>query len=340
MKCQAVNVGVVADEDNGDEAGDSTEDYQTHSDEEDEQENEQEHWDAPESISEEMYTDPNHNEDDELYFVILSFKVGVTTPLLLVSKVIHSEVREYLRIYEIGYIKQCHNEIASCIDKHRIISSSPLFREIWSRSRIVLNNSIVGTLWFLNNIPTGLAQDVYDIVITDELLTMSDPDNVEAWNRPHGERRSFFPHFLNKKFPNLRHVALQVPSHQTDAYWYDDLIPTQVCEMLKDGEIDVVRFFYIGLGPCTETDHVFLERNVGPLSVAMSETNSEPNEEGADMVRTFHVVEEFDQSACEVHPSWKLMGARRVVRITRWADAKFESKTNLSSGSCIGNPVS
>jgi hypothetical protein len=166
-------------------------------------------WFLCAAIKAELSTDPNSRHSAPQ--AVLSFKVTITAATLLqLSKRVHAEVKEFLRTRGPRYIQDCHKYIAATVHYHCILAPSKFFLEIWSRSRLVLDYPVFGSFWFLNNLPMEIALGLHNIVITQRLARLSNPDDVELWCTPKWERESFFTSFLQQRFPNVDKVRFEI----------------------------------------------------------------------------------------------------------------------------------
>jgi hypothetical protein len=94
----------------------------------------------------------------------------VTTPLLLVSRDIHTEAKKVLKQTIEHYTKQDKD----AIHMHRIVSPSAEFVDLWSRGQLVLEYYKEGSLFFLTKLSKELAVSMRHLVITNALLAADD----------------------------------------------------------------------------------------------------------------------------------------------------------------------
>jgi hypothetical protein len=177
-------------------------------------------------------------------------------------------------------------------------------------------------LWFLKKLKPSLATTLRDIVITMDQLEADDDGTRSAWDAEGGGL--LFTHVLDESFPNLSNLFIQVPLTSEAMKRYYQSALGQLCELLSVGRIQVLRFFYVGPGDFTDTEHL-LHKYAGPLS---SDSGDEPpgrEYEPTSVSRKFDVVDEATLGA--MHPSWKMLHASRVLRVTRWKDTKLGCDT-------------
>jgi hypothetical protein len=87
----------------------------------------------------------------------------VITQLLLVSRAVYANVKDYLRLHENRFIDKCNEEIApAIIAGNTILFPSTLFREIWSRSTLVLDHQTSSALRFMVHIPMKIGTRTSD----------------------------------------------------------------------------------------------------------------------------------------------------------------------------------
>jgi hypothetical protein len=68
------------------------------------------------------------------------------------------------------------------------------------------------------------------------------------------KQRSLFCMWLDDLFPKLKNVALRVPIEIEDAELSNESIPIDICDLLKTGRLDVVRFYYTSVAEARHTD--------------------------------------------------------------------------------------
>lgn len=269
---------------------------------------------------EETLEDPNLRfaDIDELK-AILTFKIGVPTPLLLISRAISAEITKY--------VERVTPSVAASIQTHRCVAPSLLFQDQWSRSRLVLGHFCGFNLWFLNNVPPSLASNLHDLVIESSMMAADDEPCRAIWHQRDGEGKSFIMNFLSERFPSMESISISVPATIEQMEWYMGNAPGQILQLLQEGRVDVVRFFSTGAVHKCDADD-WLRREVGPFSLVPHKAVGAVDQRymvPSRVPRIFDVVEE-DVSGI-FHTSWKLLRATRVIRITRWEDAKIGSQT-------------
>jgi hypothetical protein len=178
-----------------------------------------------------------------------------------------------------------------------------------------------------------LAAEIHSVVLDSVLVMNLDVDpTISEWHIPVGKQQSFFGQFLDKLFPSIKHIALKVVRNLRIVARFFDSVPIEICNMLKKGRLDVVRFYYKVRGGY-DTDVLFLHgSNLPMVSVTLTPESEEiimefEKKRGLRARNNVHecdVVEEsvvdtnvIDKSLGEI---WKLLEVGRVVKITRRAD--------------------
>jgi hypothetical protein len=243
-------------------------------------------------------------------------------PLLLVSKEINAEVGRVLKL--LG--PQWHHIINSTIYLHRILSPSPVFLNICSRSRFVFDYNAAAALWLISHIGlTGLS--VRDIVIQKNCLVAYNMMNRRSWSPIEGDTtRCAFTDFIREHLRSLDSIALAVPRNLSDLQGYCKNAPESIIALLSDKMVNTVRFLYGHTQTNEEIEtEVILRRVAGPLNAYLDAVvGIDGCEKTKTCTRVFDIVEENTLS-------WSQLGAKRVVKITRWADTKIGSPTYIEN---------
>lgn len=92
---------------------------------------------------------------------------------------------------------------------------------------------------FLNTLPKEIAACVQSVVITSALLYADDYDAREVWSKEEADPSTAFTTALKDNLPNLREVSFFLPPDISD--FYCTYAPTEICELLTNGTIDVIR---------------------------------------------------------------------------------------------------
>lgn len=102
---------------------------------------------------------------------MLTYKIfSMSTLLLLVSKELRIEAKRILKANEQEWINY-YNEVAhSSIYYHRILHPSEAFQYLWSRSKLLLENSTRDTMLFLQTLPEVLKESLSHLSVTSRLM--------------------------------------------------------------------------------------------------------------------------------------------------------------------------
>jgi hypothetical protein len=175
---------------------------------------------------------------------VLTFKVTTTTALLLVSRDVHTGAKKVLEQTK-TYWNEYYTELArKTIYMHRtIVSQSTVFLDLLSRSQLVLEHSPEGSIFFLDNLPEVVKACVRQLVITNALLAADDGFTGAVWGKGDYTDGTLTTNFLDENFPNLHAVAIQIPGHHDGIECTWNPASDHVCDMLREGRLDTVRFF-------------------------------------------------------------------------------------------------
>ncbi|KAI4619051.1 hypothetical protein J4E83_006003 [Alternaria metachromatica] len=144
---------------------------------------------VPDELYDEFWHDPNGPPSlfSDSQEVMLTYKIFMSTPLLLVSKEVNREAGRVLKANKRGWINY-YNEVArSNIHYHRIIKPSKAFQYLWSRSQVVLENTTEDTLFFLQILPEVLKKSLHN-VDQEGLEFSDDTDDYEVGDDEYSER--------------------------------------------------------------------------------------------------------------------------------------------------------
>ncbi|KAJ8111746.1 hypothetical protein OPT61_g5730 [Boeremia exigua] len=145
--------------------------------------------------------DPNFTiSDNGIYSLtqLMSFRLSTSTPLLLVSKHIHSEVTRLL--------EDLQELLVSQIYLQRIKEPTQPFLEIASRSRFVVIGGPIETLFLVKHLPAAIKPLVREMAFA--LQTWDDAGPL--WGTLQ-ETSSEVTNTLCSELPNLRTIAMEVP---------------------------------------------------------------------------------------------------------------------------------
>jgi hypothetical protein len=247
---------------------------------------------------------------------VLTFKVLISAPLLAVSKAMNEEAKSVLRLAKESWIQHYEELLRASIHLHRIRSPSTALIDLFSYSDLILDFSIDGSMFFLHNLPNSLKLCVRRLVIQRDFYIDWDQDSQILWHEAVSGYKPFFIDWIWRYLPNLRTVAIEIPG-MLEEYTNDMAIDASnhLCTMVQLGRLDVVQFFYKESREDAQTDYDFFKR------VRL---------EGYTYTgKTYTESERFDQSLMSgveqpISPTsigselWRDLGARRVVKITRW----------------------
>jgi hypothetical protein len=252
--------------------------------------------------------DPNRGLNLELGFsVALTFKITITTPLLLVSSDVRNEAKKVLNRTLEHYTELTRESI----HMHRIVSPSAALVDLWSRSHLVLEYHMEGSLFFLNKLPKKLKACVRHLVITGALLGADDASTRAAWTKDRTTGTTFITNFLTDEFPNLCDVAIEVPGRYEGMEWNWNPASDYLFNMLREGRLDTVHLFYKEDSKQVETDESFLKHVM--LQGNNTDENSDDEDKEKDLVGVEKPLSPFNWKT-EI---WRDLGAKRVVTIKR-----------------------
>jgi hypothetical protein len=251
---------------------------------------------------------------------VLGFKLVTTTPLLLVSKDISTEVQDFLRLYQPN---RWHSMIESTIHLHRIVSPCPDFLDICSRSRFVFDDGSPSALWFLHNMPECMKPCVRDVVITKSCLA-GGRDNIDAWDQYGGTDSCQFIRVLQNGCTSLKTIAVEVPSGFTGTrppYVYTSATGC-ILRLLHDKAVNSVRLLnrMAVLEEPSFDKIVFAKLNQSsdpPDTTATPQPYGSPTT--AAVLGGFDVLEE---SGASLRP-WVDLGFKRALKITCFANTQL-----------------
>jgi len=259
-----------------------------------------------------------YRESSWFFAVLLTSKVSIVTPLLAVSKKTNAEVMKVLTTTRRPLLRYYEELLSSSIHLHRIRSPSAALIDLWSSSELILQNYDGGSLYFLKNLPDSLKSCVRRLVITRTLLAADDDAAHIMWSKDKSRGGTLFTNWISDNLPNLRTVAIQIPNMFEEMDWNWNPASDYLCDMLQEGRLDTVRFFYkdyynnnFKLAP-KETDSSFFRR------VTLEGSTDDGDGWFEEFDRSLlNGVEEPISPTSLTSQLWRDLGAYRVVKITR-----------------------
>jgi len=205
---------------------------------------------TPDELYHVSCNDPNGAVIDQYPYpeIMMTYKIfSISTPLLLVSKRLRIEAKRILEANEQEWIDY-YTEIAhSSIYYHRIVNPSKAFQYLWSRSELILENCTWNTIFFLQTLPEVLKNSLSRLSITSQLMRERNPLSISRWpgDDDVGEaRRALLVRLLERHYPNLRTVGLEIPCKMYSEATVHDSAVSLFCSMLESGQLDTIRYFY------------------------------------------------------------------------------------------------
>jgi hypothetical protein len=261
---------------------------------------------------------------------VISFRLAMSTPLLLVSKDIHSEVTRLL--------DNLQQYLAAQIYLQRIMEPTQAFLDIASRSRFAVAAGPIETLFLVKHLPDSIKPLVKEMAFM--LQTWDDAGPL--WGSWRGDG-CVVTNTLCSELPNLRTIAMEVPDRLSGHELWTAAPLHHFHDLLKSKRIDTVRIFY-GDGSIEEDDVEEIEaedddleqvyrREFGPRNDVKDE------EEIPEILRKSSSYIETKQREFDVVkvPSWTQWMSEprflekeklsRTIEITRWEDTKLGSAT-------------
>ncbi|KAI4650900.1 hypothetical protein J4E93_003257 [Alternaria ventricosa] len=276
---------------------------------------------VPDELYEVFWHDPNGRSGvfSDRQDVILTYKIFMSTPLLLVSKEVNREAERVLQANKRGWINY-YNEVArSNIHCHRIIKPTKAFQYLWSRSQVVLENTTADTMFFLRILPEVLKKSLHSLIITKSLMDIENEFSIALLQTDEEKGGSFMSNLIKEHYPNLRTVALEIPSTWEEMRSNLNNAFSGLCNMLKKGELDILRYFF--KEACySQSDGWFLI-DVDLEGWELSD-DSDDYEVGDDEIserykQPLDGVEESISPISIGSEVWRDLGMERVVKITR-----------------------
>ncbi|KAF2117012.1 hypothetical protein BDV96DRAFT_17317 [Lophiotrema nucula] len=247
---------------------------------------------------------------------VLAYRL-IVLPLALVSKEIYTEILETTdtkspRFRDISRI------IRATVHRQRIFAPPPSFFKICTNSRLTLKSKdLMATSYFLQTLPMHVRSCFLEVVIASEQVTT--PEHYAAgdvaWTWTEDNECGPYLTFIRRMLPNIRAIAIEVPSLNDPIDHYRIAAPHRLCRLLKEESVDMVRFLYRrSLGATPSQTSPLLENLVGLVE---GETVYDPGVpppghewEYTDVPKRFiGVIEDSNY-----------LGAETVVRITRHDD--------------------
>ncbi|KAI4678544.1 uncharacterized protein J4E84_008800 [Alternaria hordeiaustralica] len=276
---------------------------------------------VPDELYEVFWHDPNGPSGvfSDRQDVMLTYKIFMSTPLLLVSKEVAREAERVLQANKRGWINY-YNEVArSNIHCHRIIKPTKAFQYLWSRSQVVLENTTADTMFFLQILPEVLKKSLHSLIITKSLMNIEDEFSIVLWQTDDEKGGSFMSNLIKEHYPNLRTVALETPSTEEETRSNLNNGFRSLCDMLKMKDLDTLRYFF--REACfSQSDNWFLA-DVDLEGVEFSD-DTDDYEVGEDEIserykQPLDGVEEIISPTSIGSAVWRDLGMERVVKITR-----------------------
>ena len=237
---------------------------------------------------------------------VLAFKILIATPLLAVSKATNEEMTKVLTTTKRYYERL----LLSSIYLHRITSPSAALIDLWASCEFFLRHDYGKSIFFLRDLPDSLKSCVRRLVLPCDFLSLI---AYSRWTKEQSRGGALFTNWISENFPNLRTVAIEVPDvcEVMEMNWNE--ASDYLCEMLKNGRLDTVRFYYKDYekGECArrETDSLFFRH------ITLEGCDYEGTEEEDRSLLTG--VEEPISPTSLASQLWRDLRACRVVKITR-----------------------
>ncbi|KAI4635506.1 uncharacterized protein J4E87_000458 [Alternaria ethzedia] len=275
---------------------------------------------VPDELYDVFWNDPNGSLGafSDHQDVMLTYKIFMSTPLLLVSKEVNREAERVLRANKRGWINY-YNEVArSNIHYHRIIKPTRAFQYLWSRSQVVLENTTADTMFFLQFLPEVLKKSLHSLIITKSLMIENEL-SIALWQTDDEKGGSFMSNLIKEHYPNLRTMALEIPSTEEEMRSNINNAFGHLCDMLKMKDLDALRYFF--REACfSQSDGWFLI-DVDLEGWELSD-ESDDYEVGEDEIserykQPLDGVEETISPTSIGSAVWRDLGMERVVKITR-----------------------
>ena len=238
---------------------------------------------------------------------ILVFKILIATPLLAVSKLTNLEVRRVIEIAKKTWARSIRESIHHL---HHIQSPSPAFLDLWSRSELVLDHHPGESLFFLGFLPDSLKKSLRRLNLT-LTVTLTDPGSSSriAWEPNNPEEDPLFTNNIRGDLPNVREMAIEMLPTRHEAWRLGRTPPSEyVLDMLWEGRLDTVWFYYRGDLKSVYTDRLFL------WDVAMEGNKPDDYGEGDCYLKG---TEETISRTSAGSAVWRKLHAFRVVKITK-----------------------
>ncbi|RAR09182.1 hypothetical protein DDE83_005642 [Stemphylium lycopersici] len=248
----------------------------------------------------EFVRDANSPDD---FHVLLRFKIQVATTLHLVSKDMSAEVAKILPPAK---------AVREMIYLHRIVLPTSAFVNMWSHSQLILEVNAVSSTFFLKNLPDVIKSKIRRLVLGRENMAIDDDRAQKAWERDVDDRVPFFIRFIRQDLPNLDTLAIQVPHNLDFMQWYCHRATGYACDLLRDGHINTLFFYYISLGRPVETNQYYL-KHISLNRASKEEFLMESADKGQSPLDG-HGEDVSDSPKDEL---WRDLEASYVVRITR-----------------------
>ncbi|KAI4682086.1 uncharacterized protein J4E88_004974 [Alternaria novae-zelandiae] len=276
---------------------------------------------VPDELYDEFWHDPNgppglFSDSQE---VMLTYKIFMSTPLLLVSKEVNREAGRVLKANKRGWINY-YNEVArSNIHYHRIIKPSKAFQYLWSRSQVVLENTTEDTLFFLQILPEVLKKSLHSLIITKSLINIDDVFSIALWQTDDENGGSFMSNLIKGHYPNLRTMALEIPSTEEEMRSNLYNASRSLCDMLKMKDLNTLRYFF--REACFSQSDGWFFLDVDQEGLEFSD-DTDDYEVGDDEYSERY-KQPLDGVEQPISPTsigsavWRDLGMERVVKITR-----------------------
>ncbi|KAI4916989.1 hypothetical protein J4E90_003494 [Alternaria incomplexa] len=168
---------------------------------------------------------------------VLAFKILIATPLLAVSKATNEEVTKVLTTTK----KYYERLLLASIYLHRIASPSAALIDLWASCEFVFLHEYGKSIFFLRDLPDSLKSCVRRLVLPYDFLSLI---AYSRWTKEQSRGGALFTNWISDNFPNLRTVAIEVPDIDEVMEMNWNGASDYLCEMLKNGRLDTVRFWY------------------------------------------------------------------------------------------------
>jgi hypothetical protein len=116
--------------------------------------------------------------------------------------------------------------------------------DMCNSGRFIFRATAECVLPFIEQHKTTICPFIRSIVIDSFLLYADDGPTQYAWSKSDGDALTPFTTMMLSHMPNIRDVALYVPSDSEGYDWYCSHAPAEMCDLLENGVLDSVQFYY------------------------------------------------------------------------------------------------